>query len=86
MILMRRASRHKFGSVVIMPSTSVQISILSRAQPCADNRGRKIRAAAPNGGRDSRLGRADKTAHHRNSTAVEQWLNPFAELLIGFVT
>ena len=38
------------GSVVIMPSTSVQISMRFGAEPCADDGGSEIRAAAPDGG------------------------------------
>jgi len=84
MTLMRRAPGQRRGSVVIMPSTSVQISMRSALRPAP-----KIAAEKSEPPRPivvvmpARFG-ADESAHHCNFPGVDQRLDLLPQALVGF--
>ncbi len=82
---MRRASELMRRSVVIMPSTSVHISMRSAsAAPGPNDRCRIVRAASTDRGGDSGFRGADEPSHDRDFARCHQRRNFRVQALIGF--
>ena len=73
-VLMRSAFGQIFGSVVFMPSTSVQISMRVASSP-APTIAAEVRSTAADRGHDSFTRCADESAHHRNHALAQQRTN-----------